>query len=918
MGSTKQHRVAGMTTAVVVALGVGLGSMVIAATGGGETIKDRLLDANFAADAAAAPAQAITPDCTSSCELWAKSATLTIPGVGSVPVWGYATAADTDPTLPGPTIVVNSGDTVSVTVHNELAGGDLGFQPRSVAVSDRTSAFPLVAPGDSFTYTFEANQVGTSIYGASADSPSGNRQFAMGLSGVLIVRPAECALGDPVVYAGCAYGDPGLPGSPIVGNAGSQGYDVGTDSFNGEALLAMNEIDLAFAADPLGYDMTAYHPTAHLINGRAFPETEVIDAFMGDKVLLRYANLGLSDHSMGLSGSHQRLIGRDAHALPHGSDDVTVPLNVGQTAEAMVAIPVEAKAGFRYALADQVRQPGSKSANGAMTFLTVWGVAADPSRPTTELSMAPGADEISGADPVPFTGTVPTATPAVDMARMSIDDPGVNGIVFPASAPSLSNEVSIATLATLVNGNHILWVELSTDGGTTWGDPAGIAFTIDRAGPVVQPVEADPVYSNGTFDVQFTATADSTLTGTGRVVDGTATIDSCPAVSAQPTGQALTSNGPAAIVELSGTVPAATLGLLTDGEHTINVAAQDNRDVWSNTGDGVTPLCGTVTIVIDRTAPTVTAGAVTPNNNDGTMAFPTVDTYLEVVRITATVDDPGAGAAGIGQVEGFLDDGFQLQPVPADYGKGFRFTPVDGNFDSAHELVYADIPLAAVAGLTPGPHSIWIHGQDLAGNWGTTAAAAATLTVVNGAPVVDTLFLDPNNGDVAVTAGANGVGVTIQGYEYTVGPSAPAAGSGTTQVTIPVANRTAVLSTVLTGITIGTSDNLWFRVQDSTGKWSAAVNARPAVTSLAVTNQRRRLQATAIAPPAATITALEWSTGAAPAAAGSGNAITVNGPAQLVNVTVNRNTAFGAPGTKVWVRARDNSGRWGPAVSVTL
>jgi len=904
---------AGFLAVVAVA---GLTTMVIAANGSGTTIKDRVLDPAFVNDASAAPAQTIAAGCGATCELWAKPGTITVPGLGSVPIWGYATSELGEPTLPGPTIVVNAGDDVSVTIHNNL-GDPLGFEARSVPTTDRTALFALAAPGSTGTYEFTADQVGTSIYGASAESKVGNRQFAMGLSGVLIVRPAECALGVPQAFAGCAYGD---PTAPTPGNRGSQGYDVGTDSFNGEALVAMSEIDPLFAVNPLGYDMTEFHPTAHLINGRAFPETEVIDAFMGDKVLIRYANLGLADHSMGLIGTHQRMIGRDATALPHGSDDVTVPLNVGQTADVMVQIPIDAKGGYRYALADQVRQPGAKSANGALTFLTVWGLKADPSRPTTELSIASPLDDTSGNSPLAFTGTIPVVTPAVNRYRVSIDDPGAGAVEVELTTPSIIDEVSVAALAPLVNGGHIVWVELSTDGGASWGDPSGVAFTLDRAGPVVQPVMADPMYVNGDQAVVLSATADSTLTGTGLVVQGTASIDNCPLMADQPTGILLDSNGPAAIVDLTGVVPAATVGALTDGVHTIEVTAQDNRDVWSNNGDGLTSQCGVATIVVDHVAPTVADGAVTPNNNDGTMAFPTVDSYLDVVRITATIDDPGADAAGIDEVEGFLDDGLLALPIlAADYGTGFMFTPVDGNLDSGHELVYADIPLAAVAGLTPGNHAIWIHGRDRAGNWGDITggpAASATLTVVNGAPRVTELYYDSSIQEVALSGAGNGVGVKIVGYEFTIGVLLPAPGSGTQ---VAVVDPAATFSTVLTGINLTGSDNLWVRVQDSTGKWSPVANALPTISNLTRNIDRRQATFSVGPTPSAAIDQVEWSVGAAAAPAGTGNSIgfTILSGGQF-RIQRNSPSTFGSTGTTLWVRVHDEFGHWSSAAAVLL
>ena len=42
----------------------------------------------------------------------------------------------------------------------------------------------------------------------------------------------------------------------------------------------------------------------------------------------------------------------------------------------------------------------------------------------------------------------------------------------------------MAQLSSIGNGPHVIWVQSSLD-GTTWGDASGIAFFLDRSGPVV-------------------------------------------------------------------------------------------------------------------------------------------------------------------------------------------------------------------------------------------------------------------------------------------------------------------------------------------------------------------------------------------------------------------------------------------------
>src|SRR3972149_7067687 len=178
-------------------------------------------------------------------DLCAKEGTITIAGAGAVDIWGFAlkpdgvdcSAESVVAELPGPTLPVNEGDTVTVNLHNEL----------SVYVS---LAFPQVeilpaargpAPGATKIYTSTADRPGTFLYEAgtvaqesgmgnstcsdgtdndldsaadAADSEctsAGNSriQVAMGLFGPLIVRPSS--------GANFAYNFTGLLSLAIIG-----------------------------------------------------------------------------------------------------------------------------------------------------------------------------------------------------------------------------------------------------------------------------------------------------------------------------------------------------------------------------------------------------------------------------------------------------------------------------------------------------------------------------------------------------------------------------------------------------------------------------------------------------------------------------------------------------------------------------
>ena len=135
-----------------------------------------------AAVAAAAPLHAVAAGklplqgCTESgttatCDLYAMTGTNLVLGQ-PIPIWGFSSSgAAASATAPGPVLVVNQGDTVTVTLHNQLAEPvSLAFpgQPASAfsaglsTVAEETGA----APGTTRAYTFGAGRAGTFLYEA--------------------------------------------------------------------------------------------------------------------------------------------------------------------------------------------------------------------------------------------------------------------------------------------------------------------------------------------------------------------------------------------------------------------------------------------------------------------------------------------------------------------------------------------------------------------------------------------------------------------------------------------------------------------------------------------------------------------------------------------------------------------------------
>ena len=173
-------------------------------------------------------------------DLCAKEGTITIAGAGTVDIWGFALKPDGVPCsdesvvaeLPGPTLPVNEGDTVTVKLYNELSVNLSIVFPQVEMQPDTLGA----DPDGSTTYSFTADRPGTFLYEAGTvaqesgmgpstcsdgtdnepdsftdgDDPectsAGNSrvQVAMGLFGPLIVRPSFAGLLSLAVIGGRA------------------------------------------------------------------------------------------------------------------------------------------------------------------------------------------------------------------------------------------------------------------------------------------------------------------------------------------------------------------------------------------------------------------------------------------------------------------------------------------------------------------------------------------------------------------------------------------------------------------------------------------------------------------------------------------------------------------------------------------
>ncbi len=210
---------------------------------------------------------------------------------------------------PGPTLIVNQGDTVTINLTNELpVATSIVFPGQSGVIATSSGSTGLQtaeadANGGTATYTFVASMPGTYLY-QSGTQPA--LQIEMGLVGALVVRP-------PVAKQ--AYGHAGT-------------------AYDREYLLVLTEMDpdihLQVAQGNLSPDTSDYFPVQWYINGRNGMDTlygdnipwmptqpygSMVLAKPSEKVLLRLVNAGRDAHPFHTHGNHITVVARDGRML---------------------------------------------------------------------------------------------------------------------------------------------------------------------------------------------------------------------------------------------------------------------------------------------------------------------------------------------------------------------------------------------------------------------------------------------------------------------------------------------------------------------------------------------------------------------------------------------------------------------------
>jgi FtsP/CotA-like multicopper oxidase with cupredoxin domain len=309
--------------------------------------------------------------------LTAQTAFLNQPDGNSVYSWGYgcngtpsgfAPAAVTNAScpsmqVPGPTLIVTEGQTVTVNLLNGLptAAGNTSILFPGFVVKATGGVQGLLtqeaAPGGTVSYSFLASSPGTHAYYSGTQ---GDLQVEMGLYGAVVVLPATipaaCSAGLPLTHPGnnaaakTAWGEADF-------RLAAAAYDSPKSCYDREYLFQWAEMDprihnaalaqiayltsctagSAGCGGTLSVPTEPYHPAYFLINGRSMPD--LMDGNFaaeyphqpyngnphmhpGEMTLIRSIGQGRWQHPFHEHANHVRILARDGNMIlaPNGTD----------------------------------------------------------------------------------------------------------------------------------------------------------------------------------------------------------------------------------------------------------------------------------------------------------------------------------------------------------------------------------------------------------------------------------------------------------------------------------------------------------------------------------------------------------------------------------------------------------------------
>lgn len=258
--------------------------------------------------------------------LYVREGWLPLPDGESLYVWAFTDNPDGPPQVPGPPIIANEGDTVEVTLVNDvdptanallplgeghtihLHGLDTPMEHDGVP---ETYPPGLVRQGGSYTYRFVAQHAGTYFYHCHQNNVEHQQ---MGMYGPIVVRAAN----------------------------GARTAYTGGPAFDREIVLMLAEMDragheaarAAFKDDAPPYNWLRYAPNDFLINDRAFTDPSAIvqsfPAGAGERILVRVINAGYLAQQFHSHGQPFQIVASDGRPWRGGPTTDAVWIGPGE------------------------------------------------------------------------------------------------------------------------------------------------------------------------------------------------------------------------------------------------------------------------------------------------------------------------------------------------------------------------------------------------------------------------------------------------------------------------------------------------------------------------------------------------------------------------------------------------------------
>jgi hypothetical protein len=423
--------------------------------------------------------------------------------------------------------------------------------------------------------------------------------------------------------------------------------------------------------------------------------------------------------------------------------------------------------------------------NGAITGASPQTVASGASGTAVTPVPATGYHFVNWSDGSianPRTDTSVTASISV-MANFAINTytitptAGANGSISPSTAVTVNHGASQAFTITPAIGYHVasVLVDRASVGGVTSytfnsvaaAHTISVTFAADTATTYTLTYTAGPngavtgtspqTVSSGASGTPVTATPaagyhfvnwnDSSTANPRTDTNVTASI-SVTANFAIDTHTITTIAGPNGSISPSGTV---TVNHAADQSFTITAAGGYHISGMVVDGAPLATAQATQIAVINYTFTNVTASHTisanfAPNVITGLDTTGPLTTGLKFrsgpegsgsVTLNAVVDDSATGGSKIIAAEYFLDH-------VGGNGTGTPMRTSDGSFGSVMEAVRATV---RVSGLSSRGHTIYVRGQDAAGNWGPAARVYFQVRTSRRIPLGEVRIMTPDDGE---------------------------------------------------------------------------------------------------------------------------------------------------------------------------